>query len=172
MQAARLKLKIVDAATKVFLDTTITIETYGHANAMHGFDLDDDSLVSAPNNETFCEQFKALRTLIESQRGEHSSQTMSNIYIVSPNHGSADTYANGNRGGVNDPFLTIQDCIDNAVTDSNHDIVIVNSDAAVGPTTYTETITCDKRYMFLRGPGRDCVLTRTGDSLCEFCQGG
>jgi len=35
MQAARLVLKIVDAATKVFLDKVIVIETYGHASAMH-----------------------------------------------------------------------------------------------------------------------------------------
>ncbi len=115
------------------------------------------------NNETLIEQLKLIRSLIESQRGSHTHQTMGNIFYVSPNDGAADTHANGNRGGVADPYLTIQDCIDNAVTDSNHDIVMVNADAAGGATTYTETITCDKRYMFLRGPGRDCVLTRAGD---------
>lgn len=40
MQAARIKVYIVDTATKVWLDTSITIETYGHASAMHAFDLD------------------------------------------------------------------------------------------------------------------------------------
>ena len=40
MQAARLVLKMVDAATKVFLDKTVVIETYGNASAMHAFDLD------------------------------------------------------------------------------------------------------------------------------------
>lgn len=40
MQAARLVLKVVDAATKVFLDKVIIIETYGNASAMHAFDLD------------------------------------------------------------------------------------------------------------------------------------
>ena len=39
MQAARLVLKIVDAATKVFLDKVIKVETYGNASAMHPFDL-------------------------------------------------------------------------------------------------------------------------------------
>jgi len=39
LQAARLVLKIVDAATKVFLDKVIIIETYGQASAMHAFDL-------------------------------------------------------------------------------------------------------------------------------------
>lgn len=41
MQAARLMLKVVDAATKVFLDKVIVIETYGNASAMHAMDLDD-----------------------------------------------------------------------------------------------------------------------------------
>ena len=40
MEHARGVLKIVDAATKVFLDKVIIIETYGHASAMHAFDLD------------------------------------------------------------------------------------------------------------------------------------
>jgi hypothetical protein len=41
MQAARIVLKVVDAATKVFLDKVIIIETYGNASAQHAFDLDD-----------------------------------------------------------------------------------------------------------------------------------
>jgi hypothetical protein len=32
-------IKLVDAATKVFLDKTIKVETYGHASALHPFDL-------------------------------------------------------------------------------------------------------------------------------------
>ena len=40
MQAARIMLKIVDAATKVLLDRVIVIETYGNASAEHAFDLD------------------------------------------------------------------------------------------------------------------------------------
>lgn len=39
MEFARGVLKIVDAATKVFLDKVIIIETYGHPSAMHAFDL-------------------------------------------------------------------------------------------------------------------------------------
>lgn len=58
MQAARITLKIVDAATKVFLDTTINIETYGHALAMHAFDLDDNSL-----NEALIMQVTTIATL-------------------------------------------------------------------------------------------------------------
>jgi len=52
MQAARLVLKVVDAATKVILDTVVHIETYGHASAQHAMDLDDGvraGLTALPN---------------------------------------------------------------------------------------------------------------------------
>lgn len=41
MQAARVKILIVDlTATKAWLDTSLTIETYGNSSAEHEFDLD------------------------------------------------------------------------------------------------------------------------------------
>lgn len=40
MQAARIVVYVVDAATKVWLDKAINIETYGNASAMHAFDFD------------------------------------------------------------------------------------------------------------------------------------
>ena len=40
MSAARIVVYVVDSAAKVWLDDTITIETYGNASAMHAFDLD------------------------------------------------------------------------------------------------------------------------------------
>ena len=44
MQAARIVIYIVDqTATKVWLDKSIVIETYGHASAQHAFDLDTAS---------------------------------------------------------------------------------------------------------------------------------
>jgi len=43
LQARRIRLFIVDqTATKVWLDIDINIETYGHASAMHAFDLNDN----------------------------------------------------------------------------------------------------------------------------------
>lgn len=45
LQAARVTLNYVDqTGTKVWLDTEIIIETYGHPSAMHAFDFDDNSL--------------------------------------------------------------------------------------------------------------------------------
>ncbi|MBN1814721.1 MAG: hypothetical protein JXA14_22970 [Anaerolineae bacterium] len=39
MEAARIVVYIVDQGTKVWLDTSVAIETYGHASAQHAFDL-------------------------------------------------------------------------------------------------------------------------------------
>lgn len=53
MQAARIKIYVIDqTATKVWLDTAIVIETYGHASAQHAIDLDDSvraGLTALPN---------------------------------------------------------------------------------------------------------------------------
>ncbi len=96
--------------------------------------------------------------LIESQRGAHTWQ--GNIYYVDPVNG--DTHANGARGGRYDPYSSVQDCHDNAVTDSNHDVVILISGDSAAVTTLTEDVTLTKRYTFYRGPGRDFIWTRSG----------
>ncbi len=96
----------------------------------------------------------------ESNRGSHTWS--GNVYYVDPVNGA--THGSGARGGRNDPYLTIQDCHDNAVTDSNHDVIILVAGAAGGVTTHTVavTTTISKRYTFIRGPGRDFIWTRTG----------
>lgn len=48
MQAARIVIYVEDqTATKVWLDDTIVIETYGDASAQHAFDLDEANQLSA-----------------------------------------------------------------------------------------------------------------------------
>lgn len=42
MQAARIVVYIADQGTKVWLDTSFVIETYGHASAMHAMDFDSN----------------------------------------------------------------------------------------------------------------------------------
>lgn len=98
--------------------------------------------------------------LVESQRGSHTWQ--GNYYYVDPVNG--DTHASGNRGGRADPYKTIQDCHDNAVTDNNHDVIFLVSGAASGATTHTVAAitTISKNYVFIRGPGRNFIITRTG----------
>ena len=96
--------------------------------------------------------------LIESQRGAHTWH--GNYFYVDPING--DTHANGARGGRSDPYSLIQDCLDNAVTDSNHDVIFLIPGASAGATTLTEDVIINKRYTFLRGPGRDFIWTRNG----------
>lgn len=96
--------------------------------------------------------------LIESQRGFHTVQ--GKVFYVDPVNG--DTHAVGNRGGKLDPYSLVQDCHDNAVTDSEHDCIILVSGAAAGVTTLTEDVTISKRYLMIRGPGRDFIWTRSG----------
>lgn len=109
--------------------------------------------------------------LIESLEGGHTYQ--GNHYYVDPVNG--DTHANGNRGGRTDPYLTIQDCHDNAVTDSNHDVIFLVAGHASTATTHTiaGTTTLSKRYLSVRGPGRDFIITRTGsgDTLAVTADG-
>jgi len=50
METARIVVYVIDTATKVWLDTALVIETYGHASAMHGFDLDTAALTAAEIN--------------------------------------------------------------------------------------------------------------------------
>jgi hypothetical protein len=52
MQAARLAVQIVDAATKAVEDQAVLIETCGHASAQHAFDLDAATVTLAAGIHT------------------------------------------------------------------------------------------------------------------------
>lgn len=95
-----------------------------------------------------------IQALIESQRRRHTVQ--GNIFFVDPING--DTHANGNRGGPTDPYNSIQDCHDNAVVDSNHDLIFLVSGATGGTTLLTEDVSLSKRYLQVRGPGREFIV--------------
>lgn len=51
MEAARVIVYLVDQGTKTWLDDYLVIETYGHANAEHAFDLDSASVTVGTNND-------------------------------------------------------------------------------------------------------------------------
>ena len=105
---------------------------------------------------------KTTIDMIESQRPYHSHISLGSIFYVDPVNG--DTHANGNRGGILDPYLTIQDCHDNAVTTRNHDLILLVPGHASTATTHTvaATTTISKDYVFIRGVGRDFIVTRSG----------
>jgi hypothetical protein len=105
------------------------------------------------------EQADRNADLIESHRGFHTWQ--GNYFYVDPVNGN-DSTGDGSRAL---PYATIQACHDDLVTDSNHDVIFLVAGAASGVTTHTvaATTTISKRYTFIRGPGRDVVITRTGN---------
>lgn len=127
------------------------------ADAAGGLPISDDGGLDMDALDSKLDRNAALG---ESRRGYHTWS--GNVFYVDPVNG--DTHGNGNRGGKADPYKTIQDCHDNAVTDSNHDVIILVPGAAAGVTTHTvaATTTISKRYTFIRGPGRDFIITRTG----------
>lgn len=126
------------------------------ASIANGLDI---VIPASPTKDSINDRVKTgIIDIVESQRGWHTQQ--GNIFYVDPING--DTHANGNRGGRVDPYLTIQDCHDNAVVAWNHDVIILIAGDAVQPTVHTvnaET-TITKAYTFVRGPGRDMLLTR------------
>lgn len=93
----------------------------------------------------------------ESRRGYHTWQ--GNVYYVDPANGN-----DSNAGTRVAPRATIQSVHDDLCTDSNHDVIVLVAGEAAGVTTHSvaATTTISKRYVFLRGPGRDFVITRTG----------
>ena len=52
MQAKEVIVYVADSATKVWLDTSFLIQTYGNASAQHAFDLDTASTAQSADNET------------------------------------------------------------------------------------------------------------------------
>ncbi len=146
------------------------LEVAGTAQTANDNGADINSLVatlsagiaSRTNNANLNDYLQHVINVIESQRKHHSHISPGEAFYIDPDNG--DTHANGARGGISDPYLTMQDCHDNAVTDSNHDMMILVPGAAAGVTTHTvaATTTISKRYVLIRGPGRDFIITRTG----------
>lgn len=89
---------------------------------------------------------------VESQRGHHTAQKLSAIY-VGPVLGN-DTTGNGSRAL---PYKTVTKAL-SVVVDGTHTPIYVLADQASGPTVLLENITWNKRYTFLRGPGRDLII--------------
>jgi hypothetical protein len=118
------------------------------------------AISNAPRDANLRDQLREIIAVIEHKFGPNSHQPQGNIIFVDPVNG--DTHANGNRGGIGDPYLGVQDAHDNAVVASNHDVIILIAGDTAGVTTLTEDVVLTKRYLSIRGPGRDFVWTRVG----------
>ncbi len=143
------------------LDGSAVQQTTGH---LHTFDDAGAALSTSA-------QADRNMALIESQRKSHTAQ--GSLFYVDPFGGA--THASGARGGKSDPYLTIQDCHDNAVTAWAHDVIWLIAGDTDSLTTHTiaGTTTISKAYTFIRGPGRDMLVTRTGngDTLAATADG-
>ena len=99
MQAARIVVYVVDqTATKVWLDRTIIIETYGNASAQHEFDL-DTALTDA-----------TIKAAIEADGGDLSSliEALVNKLVITEASGDAEMFndAGTTQGTVTAAFTS------------------------------------------------------------------
>jgi hypothetical protein len=95
----------------------------------------------------------SLRDIVESQRGEHTVHGQ--VFYVDPVNGDDDV-GDGSRDA---PYLTVQAAHNNLVTDSAHDCIILMAGEAAAVTTMYEAVTLTKRFLQIRGPGRDFIWT-------------
>jgi len=129
-----------------------------------------DAVVSGVGGGSITENdIEDIKSLIESQRGGHTWS--GNIFYVDPINGTS--FGSGATGKKDNPLLSVQDCHDNLVTDSNHDVIMLLSGNPSGSTTMDEAVTLSKRYVFIRGPGRDFLWTTTsvGDTISVTADG-
>ena len=89
--------------------------------------------------------------LIESQRGSHTWHGNA-CYVETDGN---DSTGDGSRAL---PYKTLQAAHDDLVITNNHDVIFL------GPGTHTTaaTVTFSKSYFFIRGRGRNTIITRTG----------
>lgn len=130
-----------------------------HENTLGDFQfIGGDSGVESVGPYATSAQADRNAALIERARGHHTWS--GNLFYVDPVNG--DTIANGADGSKAKPLSTVQECHDALVTDNNHDVIILIPGSAGGETTMTEDVVISKRYVFIHGPGRDFVWTRSG----------
>lgn len=133
-----------------------------------GLDLDVllgvlTSLAAETRSANLLDQLKTIIAVIESQLGGHTHQPSTGaILFVDQTNG--DTHANGNRGGISDPYDSYDDAETNAGTDFGHDLYIMVAGAAAAATTHSEDFTVANGYSLIRGPGRGLMLKPTANS--------
>lgn len=138
MEHARGKLYIVDQGTKAWLDTGITIETYGHEDAQHpyfGEGVWDRSLTGATHNQPTSSgrRLRALGDVVSASVDDGAAEVNSFITDLpgsQPNHYADQTllFTSGNLAGMsrgilaydeNTKLLTIEEDFPEAPADGD-----------------------------------------------------
>ena len=96
--------------------------------------------------------------LVEHRYGTHTAQRSAHLYVA-PNTGN-DTTGDGSRAL---PYATVTKALSVITTSNRHAVIFLIADSTSGPTTLTEAVTVNKPYVFIKGPGRDFIWTRTGN---------
>lgn len=95
--------------------------------------------------------------LVESQRGSHTWQ--GEAVYVGPTNGN-DTTGDGSRAL---PYATVTKA-QTVMADSGHGVIFLLADNVGAVTTLTEDVTITKRYISIRGPGRDFIWRPTANN--------
>ncbi|MDK1104341.1 MAG: right-handed parallel beta-helix repeat-containing protein, partial [Actinomycetota bacterium] len=106
--------------------------------------------------------------ITESQRGKHTGQ--GSVFYCDFDNGN-DSSGDGTRAL---PYKTLQAVHDDLVTAGAHDVVIMLATGSIVTTHTSSTATqLSKRYMCVRGPGRDLIFTRsTNGNTIEITASG
>jgi len=149
MTGAVVIIKLVDAATKVFLDRVIKVETYGNASAMHAFDpaAQDAMLIAAGYVGDF-------------ELGETLHFAFSPIATLSPNGESIRVYKDDSDTAITTAYATLDEIgttnvfqVSIVLLDTSYDphadYQVVLDGATIGTATVTAavaTFSIENRY--------------------------
>lgn len=157
MQAARIVLKVVDAATKVFLDISVIIETYGNASAQHAFDFDTASVAQGADNNTILSSLTIANGAVDAKI----------TYIM-------DTILTETAGGrLAAAFIKLFDVVTPLLVAS--DVMRGTNDAALAATALTDATWTDAAAQALldwvNGGRLDLLLDTIRDELANGTDG-
>ena len=129
------------------------------------------SLAAETRNANVLDAIQVVIAVIESQRGGHTHQpSTGSIFFIAPNTGAS--HGSGARGGISDPYASVQDAHDNAGSDHGHDLYILVADADGTVTTMSEDVLITDGYALIRAPGRDFVWQPTANNTVAIsCTG-
>lgn len=140
----------------VILDSTISSGTFIIRGITKVTDNSTSTAVIDSTDAVVPARLTNIQNIIESLRDDHTAY--GNIFYWDPVDGLDSNDGTSPIRGIK----TLQHAIDNLVIDSNHDMIIALPTGS-GSTFARESAIINKRYVFIRGPGRDFVMEPNGE---------
>lgn len=117
MQAARIVVYLVDqTATKVWLDKSIVIETYGNASAQHAFDLDTASVAQTDDHTAAVAELRATQVVASGTADSGTTTTMVDAALGNVREGALLKFGSGGAAANVGVTVTITDVTGTTVT--------------------------------------------------------